>query len=290
MRADALITGHTDDDVRGWVRSGEVRRLRRGVFALGAEPDFAADRMVEQATGLARLHGDAIAMSHHTAVLLHGVAVHEVPLSQVWAVRVCGAVQSGPGFRVARPRTAPPLVRVAGIQTVTPARAVLQVACGFGAAAGVVSADSAFDRGLVTAGELAHELRALGRRPGAAAARVTVDRCRAGAQSPGETLLRLLAEDLGHEVELQFPVAEPGRPAFAFADLRIVGTRSLWEFDGLMKYAGATGAGALAAEKVREDRIRRLGWGLERVVWADFRRPALLADRIAQAVRRHRIP
>ncbi len=290
LRADALITGHSDDDLRGWIRSGEVRRLRRGVFAAGAEPDFAADRMMQQAAGLARLHGDDIAMSHHTALLLHGVAVHEVPLRDVWVVRVSGAVQSGPGFRVVRPRVASTLVRVSGIQTVTVARSVLQVACSFGTAAGVVSADSALDRGLVTEDELAQELSRLGRRPGVVAARATVARCRRGAQSPGETLVRLLAEDLGHEVELQFPVAEKGQHPFAFADLRIVGTRSLWEFDGLTKYAGADGAAALAAEKVREDRIRRLGWGLDRVVWSDFRRPERLADRIAQAALRHRIP
>jgi hypothetical protein len=100
-------------------------------------------------------------------------------------------------------------------------------------------------------------------------------------------LLRLLAQDLGYEVELQFPVAEPGRQPFAFADLRIVGTRSLWEFDGISKYAGADGAAALAAEKMREDRIRRLGWGLERVVWSDFRRPERLINRMRQAVRSH---
>ncbi|MCE0485658.1 hypothetical protein [Ornithinimicrobium sediminis] len=289
LRADALVTDHTDDDIRAWARSGEVRRLRRGVFAVGAEPGFAADRMLEQAAGLARLHGDDIALSHHTALVLQGVAVHEVPFSEVWSVRVGGAVQSGPGLRVVRPRTAPTLVRVGGIQAVTSARAVLQVAGSFGAAAGIVSADSAVDKDLVTADDLAQELGRLGRRPGAAAARATVDRCRRGAQSPGETLLRLFAEDLGHEVELQFPVAEPSRQPFAFTDLRIVGTRSLWEFDGLRKYAGAAGAAALAAEKVREDRIRRLGWGLERVVWVDFRRPEQLADRITQAARRHRI-
>jgi hypothetical protein len=287
LRADALITGHSDDDVRGWIRSGEVRRLRRGVFAVGAEPDFAADRMLQQAAGLARLHGDDIAMSHHTALLLHGIAVHEVPLGDVWAVRVSGAVQSGPGLRVIRPRTVPTLERAGGIQTVTVPRAVLQVASSFGAAAGVVCADSALDRGLVTDGELAQELGGLGRRPGVSAARTTVGRCRRGAQSPGETLLRLLAQDLGYEVELQFPVAEPGRQPFAFADLRIVGTRSLWEFDGISKYAGADGAAALAAEKMREDRIRRLGWGLERVVWSDFRRPERLINRMRQAVRSH---
>jgi hypothetical protein len=289
LRSDALITGHTDDELRAWVQAGRVRRLRRGVFAVGPEPAFAGDRLVEQARGLARRHGDDLAMSHHTALLLHGVAVHEVPLGEVRAVRVGGGVQSGPGLRVLRPRNAPALARTGGILTVAPAPAVLQVAGAFGAVAGVVSADSAVEQGLVTAGDLAVALEAFGRGTGVTRARAAVGRSRPGAQSPGETLLRLLAEDLGLQVELQFPVAEPGQAPFAYADLRITGTRSLWEFDGISKYAGASGAVALAAEKAREDRIRRLGWGLERVVWADYRRPARLAQRILRAAEQHRI-
>jgi len=147
---------------------------------------------------------------------------------------------------------------------------VIQVAGAFGIQAGVVAADSAMHRQLVVVCGLKAEVERAGRMHGLGTARVAARRSRTGAESPGESLLRLVAEDLGYDVELQFPVAGPDGVPFAYADLRLTGTRSLLEFDGAIKYEGACGRQALVAEKEREDRIRRLGWGLERVIWSDL--------------------
>ncbi len=73
-----------------------------------------------------------------------------------------------------------------GLRVVTPAVAVAQVATGFGLRAGVV----------------------------------------AGGQSPGETLLRMVAQDLGYEVDTQFRVVDESGRSIAYADLRSDVTRS----------------------------------------------------------------
>lgn len=285
-RVDALQAGHTDRELRMWVGRGHVRRLRRGVFAIGPRSGLPSQRLLEQVRGIARLHGDEVAISHHAALALHDIAVHDVPLDVVHAVRLRGGAQSGPGLRVVRPRAAPPTTRVGDILTVTPEVAVIQVAGAYGVRAGVVAADSAMHRRLVIPSGLRTELERVHRMDGLRAARVAVSRSRTGAESAGESVLRLVVEDLGYDVELQYPVAGPDGVPFAYADLRLKGTRSLLEFDGAIKYEGVSGREALVAEKVREDRIRRLGWGLERVIWSDFGQPCELNARIVQAAQR----
>jgi len=60
------------------------------------------------------------------------------------------------------------------------------------------------------------------------------------------------------------------------------------EFDGLMKYAGANGREALAAEKSREDRMRALGYEFVRLTWADLSRPAMVERQLRLAIDRRR--
>ncbi|MGB6005979.1 MAG: hypothetical protein WBG36_15345 [Ornithinimicrobium sp.] len=289
-RSDALKLGHSDQELQRWVRQRTVRRLRRGVFGSGQEPEYADQRLVERGRGLAMHHGGNIAISHHAALAFHGIALHAVPLGVLHAVRLGGAPRSGSQLVIARPRRPPPTVEVNGVLVVKPEVAIVQVACAFGFVAGLVAADSALHRDKATAQSLCEEIERTGAMPGIAAAREMSKRCREGAESPGETLLRLAIEQAGFDVELQCPVGESGREPFAFADMRIAGTRSLWEFDGAVKYEGAEGKQALVAEKVREDRIRDLGWGLQRVIWRNLGAPDRLQKRIRVEAERLRIP
>jgi very-short-patch-repair endonuclease len=57
------------------------------------------------------------------------------------------------------------------------------------------------------------------------------------------------------------------------------------EFDGAVKY-GDGSADTLIAEKMREDRLRDLGYQVVRVCWADMSRPAELLGRIRRAMER----
>jgi hypothetical protein len=58
------------------------------------------------------------------------------------------------------------------------------------------------------------------------------------------------------------------------------------EFDGLVKYAGAQGRHALAAEKVREDRLRALGYEVVRLTWPDLDRPGRVDSLVRSALQR----
>lgn len=287
-RAGALHAGHTDARLSTWVSEGLVRRVGRGVFAVAPPPEYAEGRLLERAKAFAHGHGPHVALSHHAALMLQDISTFAVPLHTVYAVRLAGGAQGGAGIHLERPRVTPPTLLIGGLRAVRPEVAVLQVARAFGHVAGIVSADSALSHHAITRDDLRREVKRVGAAPGIGVARVVVELCREGAESPGETRLRLAIEQMGYRTEAQCPIAAPGQSPFAFADLRIVGTRGLLEFDGSIKYEGATGRQALINEKAREDRIRGLGWHLERVVWRDLDDLPALRRRIDHLVGRAR--
>jgi hypothetical protein len=137
----------------------------------------------------------------------------------------------------------------------------------------------------VTADELRAAVAGLGRRHGAAGVRAVLDWCDARHESPGETLLSHLLRAAGHDLEPQFVV--PGTERWTRGgrgyrvDLRLTGTRVLVEFDGRVKYEDRQ---VLWEEKLREDRIRSLGWVVVRVTMADLRDPAALRARVDAAL------
>lgn len=67
----------------------------------------------------------------------------------------------------------------------------------------------------------------------------------------------------------------------------LVGTRVLVEFDGRSKYGmdGRRSEDVLWAEKLREDRLRALGYIVVRLVWADLDRPQRVMARVLAALR-----
>ena len=106
----------------------------------------------------------------------------------------------------------------------------------------------------------------------------------AAAESPGESLTRLLLSGLGWPVRSQVRIHDEhglvGRVDF------LVGTNVIVEFDGMVKYEGAGGRTALAAEKRREDRLRAAGYQVVRIVWADLAHPERVARLVRQAAQR----
>lgn len=70
--------------------------------------------------------------------------------------------------------------------------------------------------------------------------------------------------------------------------------RTLGEFDGRSKYLrlrdkGETIEEAVIREKLREDRLRDLGWQVVRWIWAELFRPEVIAERLHRAFARGRI-
>lgn len=107
------------------------------------------------------------------------------------------------------------------------------------------------------------------------------------AANPGESWSRVVLIQLGLEpFDLQVRLVDD-HGLIGYADFGWVGV--IGEFDGRGKYGvGAdidpAEAGQIVyAEKLREDRIRRLGLGVARWGWAELYRPAVIAHRVRQA-------
>jgi hypothetical protein len=91
---------------------------------------------------------------------------------------------------------------------------------------------------------------------------------RSGAQSPLESLSRLVLCRAGvPEPRLQVPIYDE-LGLIGYVDMLIEGWGVIVEADGDLKYGGGDPA-VLVAEKRREDRLRALGYEVERWTWDD---------------------
>lgn len=277
-QAEAL--GIARDALCAAVRNGHLRRLARGLYATGDAPESTEAEHLELCRALLLEYPDAV-LAGHSAVVALDLPTWRVPLGTalvqrpvVRQVRRSGALIRGsddPGTSVMTP-TGP----------VTPlVRALVQVALDHGSVPGVVSADAALHRGLVTAEDLGAEVTRRGGHRRIQQAMAMQRLMDGTSESPGESRLRVTLGMGGIEVEPQFVVRDDRGEVVGRADLRVVGTRVLIEFDGRVKYADG-GVDALVREKKREDRLRALGWIVVRFTWGDLEHP----DRVLAAVRR----
>ena len=106
---------------------------------------------------------------------------------------------------------------------------------------------------------------------------------RHGAQNPFETISRVRFAQAGlPEPVLQLPVYDAdgliGNADMAWPEFMVIG-----EADGLLKYENRSD---LIAEKLREDRLRALGWIVVRWTWDELMRtPHVVIARIERAMR-----
>lgn len=158
------------------------------------------------------------------------------------------------------------------LRVMSAARAAVEAACGSSYEAAVVLFDAVLHQGAVTRADLEALVSRLRHRAGSPRARNALAFADGRSESVGESRLRTLMADYGLPApDLQVELFDHeersfiGRVDFLFRDQGIV-----VEFDGESKYANAAD---LVAEKRREDRIRRLGYTVIRLAWADLDRP-----------------
>ena len=284
--ARAMALGLTRADLRRLLRDRRVVRLHRGWYATRLPRDDADLHRLRVEALLAEYAGRAVA-TDASALLRLGIATWRPDLRRVHlALTDPDLNRHRKADLVVHPHrpAAPLLTARSAAGTVHPAVAI--------ASAGLsdprsflVPADDALRRGLVTPAELAAAVDALGGRHGAAGVRAVRDWCDPRHESPGETLVAHLLRLAGRQVEPQFLVPgtgkwTPGGRGYR-ADFRLSGTRVLVEFDGRVKYDDRQ---ALWEEKLREDRIRSLGWVVVRVTMADLRDPPAVRARVDAAV------
>jgi hypothetical protein len=280
-RRQAIAAGCSERELKTRAGArGDWVVVRRGAYA--ERPLW--ERLDEDGRYLLRVRaallcGDAPAVASHTsAAALLGLPMrpHWRSLVHLTRAGVTGGRTEGGVVHHRAGYDDSDVVTIAGVRTLGPARTALDIARALGFEDGVVAADAALRAGAT------HEAleRGLGRMwcwPGVTAARAAVGVADAGAQSVGETFLRLLVLELEIGVpETQFVISDGHRRAEV--DLRV--GRHLFEFDGKVKYLGRELGGVADArpeevvwrEKQREDFCRNHdgGYGMSRVVWSDL--------------------
>lgn len=294
-RATLLDLGHSPGEVRRMVRHAELHVVRRGVYAPAAVWDDA-----DEYVGRPRLRARAAVRTMKRGwVLSHDSAAHELGLPVLWSAHPLVHVtrpgwtnawtEAGVRHHLARFSEAQ-LVERDGLPVLNVARTAVDIARDRGWAAGVVACDGALRLG-VPRRELEDAYEIMRNWPGVRTARGCVEVADAGAESPHESLARLLVLEAGIGVpETQFPIrTEDGE---AWCDLRV--GHHVIEADGRIKYRRPEDGGvapdpeqALWDEKQRQRAVEDQRFVVSRLVWADYwgerRKAAIRRLRRAQA-------
>jgi hypothetical protein len=305
---DIADAGLRSRDVAALVHDGTLLRVAPRAYVLAEA--MAAAQTPEQRhrlEAMARVHSFAgrVVASHHSALALHGLPFWRVNTGVFHVARAKGTSSRRRGDLVvheAYPEEISggaftSLLRspATGIAAVRPVLAVIGTALTDGEDAGVVAADAALHRGLMSVEECEAWLGALARRPHLGLARRALSQAEPLTESVGETRTRLLLRSMPGLASItpQFPFRDhPDEEPWAFSDF-LVGRRLVVEFDGRLKYRAGYGATTAEVEEIvwrekrREDRIRRHDGGkvVVRVVWDDLDSPSRFRAMIREGLR-----
>jgi very-short-patch-repair endonuclease len=236
-----------------------------------------------------------VVASHQSALVLHCARLWRADLDVAHVSRVTGDHTRHRPRAIIHPEPAlPAVVTSDGLWTVPVALAVVQVglyppdlSAQRRPFESLVAADGALHDGLVTVEQLEEAVELLTGHPGIHQVRTLLVHADARHESVGETRLAHVLRRLGYRFTAQVWVSAGGQRWRVDFVLEYEGV--IVEFDGLLKYGGATGREALAAEKWREDQLRSEGHQVVRVVWSELDTPDQIGARIEQAASRARM-
>ncbi len=291
---DLQVAGMSRREVAWLCSNGRLHRVARGWYVLGSVAN-ALDRMPSAerrkarhaltARATVRIFDGRVVASHHSALVLHGLPTYCADLSTIHVSRVADDHSRARRGLNVHERVVGALVE--NDLVMEPAVAVVQTGMCNGPDAALVAADAALHRGLVSHDSLERAVGLLGG-PRIPAVERLILRADGRAESPGETRLRHALQVMGFPVTPQVAIDAPG--FHAVVDLMIDGVKVVIEFDGFVKYgrpdayrADATPADVVVAEKLREDRIRGLGYVVVRVVWSELDDLAALRSKMQHA-------
>ncbi|MBB5836343.1 type IV toxin-antitoxin system AbiEi family antitoxin domain-containing protein [Kribbella italica] len=291
-RSDAIEAGYSDAEIAQRVRAGRWTRLCRGAYAeadagVWSMPPWEREAWMHTRVAKAyfrRLNGRAV-ISHQSALVLHGLEISDLDLRRVHLTNLSGPGRSG--RRVCQHVAEPPIsavVSIGEVQLTSGPRAVIETIHSTSYPVAVSVVDAALRERLATADELFESVRLFGRRRGVLAAARAVAFGDGLSESVGESRMRVLLADLGlPEPTLQAVITDRSGGFVARVDFLLAAYGVVVEFDGTGKYAGRE---ALVAEKLREDRIRELGYEVVRATWSDLSSPTAFATRLHRAIDR----
>ncbi len=293
-RAQAISAGISADEVRRLLDARRWVRVRRGTYT-PSEVWAAATLQERHVLGLRAVVVKAapqIVASHETAAAVLGLELWEPSYDIVHVTRPDHSARLEAGVRHHEAALPPDeVVSIAGLFVTSALRTGVDIARHVDLEHGVVAVDSA----LRLARAPVEDLRAIHLRcadwPGACNAGRAVTFADPRAGSVGESRTRFQVARVGlPEPETQVYIYDEQGWLVGIADFLIHG-KTVLEFDGRVKY-GLDGldpeamAARLAKEKAREDALRRLGYEVVRVVWADLYHPGRIAALVRAAMAR----
>jgi hypothetical protein len=296
-RGDALRAGLDDNAIRRALKARLWIRVRWGVYTfaeLWTEQDEVA-RHLSAARSVARKLGPAVALSHVSAALDHGMTVWGADLSLVHVTRLDGGagrtesgVQHHEGFCVDSD-----VMEKDGYLLTRPVRAALESGTQMSSEAAVTTFDSGLHLKHFSAEELDEAFALMEHWPETLHLQFAVRFADGRAESVGESRARYLCYAYGLPApDLQFHVYDERGVLAGITDMVWREHRLLGEFDGKVKYGrllkpGETPGDAVFREKRREDTLRRLtDFSMVRLTWADLYRGAETAAMIRSLMRR----
>lgn len=278
-RRQAVDAGLAPDRIDRLVRLDLWTRVRRGVYAETAYvATFTSYRekrlLVDRAASL------RVSMPH---VMSHDSAAHELDLAILRPMHAMTHVTrpvvvgthnvNGIKHHLA-PYRPGQVLEVGGVRILDVARTAVDIAREHGNPSGVCAIDSARRAG-ASLGDLTAAVTAMRNWPQVTRPREAIELSDPEADSLGESMSRLLIEELGFgRLQTQFGLTADGRTAWC--DLRL--GRHMFEFDGYIKYQRAEDGGVATVdahevvwrEKQRQDWVCGFKLGMSRIVWADF--------------------
>jgi hypothetical protein len=231
-----------------------------------------------------RAYDGRVVASHHSALVRNSLPTFAADLRQVHVTKTSGThSRRRPGLTVHG--DLPDAPAWDGVMNVSDAiMGTLKIN---GDLAALIAADAACRRGLATD----EELRQAAARIVGTDARLAA-RCRQRGRSSGvsgETRLRHAFHLMGYAVTPQFAIVDGS--FLAIVDFMLDDYGVAFEFDGFVKYGRTdplshhtTPADVVVAEKVREDHIRELGYGMGRVIWSELDGLVMLRRKVERAI------
>lgn len=287
-RPQAIGAGLSQRELTKLLRSGTWIAVRRGVYAEAAVWDglteYSGKPLFRARAAHLTMSKDHV-LSHDSAALQLGLEIL-LPRPELVHVTRPGVTGSRSEHGVKHhkaPFRPDQVIEVDGIRVLNLPRTAVDIAREHGITHGVVACDSALRAGVprraleVTAAEMWCW-------PGSTRIRESIRLARPGTDTVGESLSRLLVNELDiGEPETQFGLTDGHR--VAWCDLRV--GRHIFEFDGRVKYRTVEDGGVANAapdevlwqEKTRQDFVCGFHLGMSRIVWADLwgtRRPHTL--------------
>lgn len=277
-RSQALEAGYTERRLKTALQPGGAWvTVRRGVYAERWEWDGSDEAARHQMRVKAATMTMALphVVSHTSAAVVHGLDCrpHWRDLVHVSHPGVRGGRTEG-GVKH-HPAAVPDdqIVVIGNLCVTSLERTGIDIAREHGTEDGVVACDQVLARGGRRA-TMERVLEQMWSWPHVTSARMAVALADAGAENIAETLGRMLVNELGFGAPAtQVWIEDGGRRARV--DMLLNG--HVFEFDGRRKYVGRARGGyaddverVLWEEKLREDWLRSLGYGISRIVWSDL--------------------